>query len=135
MLWVGLGFVLVHATASDVGLNSGLRATGSVERILEATGTREERAAVTFLAASGQRVHTSVYTGLLADTPHPGQRVALAYDPREPRHARLLGADDLSVPVVLFLTVSVGLAAAYATSMRRSGISRGQPRWRASGPG
>jgi hypothetical protein len=120
ILWLGLGFVLVHATVADIRLDSGLHVTGSVERLVDATGSiGEGTALVTFVTAEGDRVHTSVYTGFFAGEPAPGRSVALAYDPRSPRHARLIGADDLSVPAILFGTVSFALAATYLTSRRR----------------
>lgn len=122
-VWLGLAFVLVHATATDVRLDGGLRATGSVERISDATRTREETAHVAFVTSDGRSVRTSVYTGLFAHEPAPGDRVVLAYDPRNPLHARLIGADDLSLTAILFVAVSIASTATYITNRSRTGPS------------
>jgi hypothetical protein len=118
LLWLGLGFVLLHATATDMALDSGLHAAGLVERISDATRTREETALVRFVAADGQAVKTNVFTGFFSDPPVPGQQVTLAYDDRNPKHARLIGADDLSVPAILFATMSIVLVATYLSRRR-----------------
>jgi len=109
LAWLGLATVLASSAVRDIRLNSGPHARATVVSLTDMTRTRDETALVTYPGPDGATVQAHVYTGFLHGAPTPGQVVQIAYDPGDPRSARLIGADDLFQPVTYFAAATLVL--------------------------